>query len=269
MRADPSASAGPTSQEPAVFLPMDVDRAKRWRGKGREHAGVLGDGAGDALTAGQSGADHLVGVSAVVLSARRALGSAASLAGDRQDAAGLVDGGVAVEQFAGSPVEVVDAAAQQNRLQAATRVPGGACGGIGGQGVVLLSSVPFRAEWDERRQTLPPGSGVCGFGDRRCDAAYGLGSGCLPLRRMGNVALAPCPGTRLTDQPGASRSSLSRGCLMADTCQYQKSSRLHAGYPTRQTARTDASGRAVGAGVGPCRRPRTLSACGPSRVDRA
>ena len=93
---------------------------------------------------------------------------------------------------------------------------------------------------------LPPGSGVCGFGDQRCDAAYGLGSGCLPLRRMGNVALAPCPGIRLTDQPGASRSSLSRGYLMADTCQYQKSSRLHAGYPTRQTARADASGRQWG-----------------------
>jgi hypothetical protein len=133
VRTEFTAPAGTAPQELAVLLPMKVDGAERGRGQCREHARVLRDRARDAFAAGQPGADHLVGVSAIVLSARRALGGAASLAGDRQGAAGLVDGGVAMEQFAGSPVEMVDAAAQQNRLQAATRIPGGACGGIGGQ----------------------------------------------------------------------------------------------------------------------------------------
>ena len=178
VRTEFTAPAGTAPQDLAIFLPMKVDRAERGRGQRCEHARVLRDRARDALTAGQSGADHLVGVSAVVLSARRALGSAASLAGDRQDAAGLVDGGVAVEQFAGSPVEVVDAAAQQNRLQAATRVPGGACGGIGGQGVVLLSSVPLRAGWDERRQTC-----------RQAQESVGsMISGAMPHVAWGQVA---------------------------------------------------------------------------------
>jgi hypothetical protein len=91
---------------------MDVDRAKRWRGKGREHAGVLGDGAGDALAAAQSSANDLVCVSAVDLGAGWALGGAAGLARNGQEAAGLVDGGVAVEQFPGSAVDVIDAATQ-------------------------------------------------------------------------------------------------------------------------------------------------------------
>jgi hypothetical protein len=98
----------------------------------------------DAFAAGQSGADELVGVGAVGLGAGRAAGGAAGLARDRQDAAGLVDGGVAVEQFAGAAVDVVGAAAQQNRLQAASGVPGGACGN-GGQG------------WNSSRRALAGG----------------------------------------------------------------------------------------------------------------
>ena len=126
----PARSAG---QYPAVFLAAGVDRAERRRGEGDEDARVVGDGGGDALAAGQPGADELVGVGAVDLGAGRAAGGAAGLAGDRQDAAGLVDGGVAVDQFAGAAVDVVGAAAQQNRLQAPSGVPDGTCGDRGGQ----------------------------------------------------------------------------------------------------------------------------------------
>ena len=82
---------------------------------------------------GQPSADELVGVGAVDLRAGRAAGGAAGFAGDRQDAAGFVDGGVAVDQFAGAAVDVVGAAAQQNRLQAPSGVPDGTCGDRGGQ----------------------------------------------------------------------------------------------------------------------------------------
>ena len=97
VRTEFTAPTGTAPKELAVFLPMKVDRAERGRGQCCEHARVLRDRARDTFAAGQSGADHLVGVSAIVLRARRALGGAAGLAGDRQDAAGLVDGGVAVE----------------------------------------------------------------------------------------------------------------------------------------------------------------------------
>lgn len=98
---------------------------------------------GDSLTASQPGADELIGLGLVDLGTGRALGRSAGLARDRQDTAGLVDGGVAEEQFAGGAIDVIDAATQQNRLQAAARVPGGTCGdGISGQRVVLLSSGP-------------------------------------------------------------------------------------------------------------------------------
>ena len=89
--------------------------------------------AGMPLPPVEPGADELVGVGAVDLGAGRAAGGAAGLAGDRQDAAGFVDGGVAVDQFAGAAVDVVGAAAQQNRLQAPSGVPDGTCGDRGGQ----------------------------------------------------------------------------------------------------------------------------------------
>src|SRR6516162_1615926 len=104
---------------------------------------------------------------------------------------------------------MVDAAAQQNRLQAAARVPGGACGGVGGQGWSssrrALAGALGRAEAD-----LPPGVGVGGFNDQRCGADVAWGQVACRSGEWG-VALAPCPGTRLTSQPGASRSSLTAG----------------------------------------------------------
>jgi hypothetical protein len=144
VRADFTAPTGPTPQEPTVFLPIDMHRTERWRRERGEHARMLGNGGGQALAAAEPGSDHLVGVGAVVLGTGRAAGSAAGLAGDRQDAAGLVDDGVTVEQFAGSPVDVVNAAAQQNWLPTTARVSGDACSWISGQGWSPLV-VPLRA----------------------------------------------------------------------------------------------------------------------------
>jgi len=112
MRAGLAASAGSAPQDPAVLLALGVDRAERRRGEGGEYAGMGGNGVRDALASAQSRADQLVGVIAVHLRARWAAGGTAGLAGDRQDAAGLVDGGVAVQQLASGPVDVIDAATQ-------------------------------------------------------------------------------------------------------------------------------------------------------------
>ena len=142
MRTDLAASAWSAPQEAAVFLSVDVDWAERRCGERGKHARVLGNSDRDDLAAAQPGTDDLVGVGAIDLGAGRTLRGAAGLSGDRQDAAGFVNGGVAVEQFAGGPVDVVDATAQQNRSQAAARMASGACGGIGEQRVVLLSSCP-------------------------------------------------------------------------------------------------------------------------------
>src|SRR5690349_23463313 len=110
-----------------------MNRTERRRGQRDEHAGVVGDGGRDALAAAQPGPDELVGVGAVDLGAGRAARGAAGLAGDRQDAARLVNGGVAVDQFAGAAVDVVGAAAQQNWLQTPSGVPDGTCGERGWQ----------------------------------------------------------------------------------------------------------------------------------------
>ena len=110
---------------PRRFLAAGVDRAEGGCGEGDEDARVVGDGGGDALAAGEPGADELVGVGAVDLGAGRSAGGAADLAGNRQDTAGLVDSGVAVDQFAGAAIDVVGAAVQQNRLQAPSGVPEG------------------------------------------------------------------------------------------------------------------------------------------------
>jgi hypothetical protein len=77
---------------------------------------VSGYGGRDTFAADQPGSDELVGVGPVHLGAGRATRSAAGLAGNRQEPAGLMDGGVAVEQFAGGAVDVIDAATQQDGL---------------------------------------------------------------------------------------------------------------------------------------------------------
>jgi len=150
--ADAAMPAGTAAENSAVFLAVDVDRAERWRGQRGEHARMGGDGTGNALTAAQPGADELIGVSPVDLGTGRALGGTASLARDGQDPAGLVDGGVAVQQFPGGAVDVIDAATQQNRLQAPARIPSGARRNRdNGQRRTPLVG-PLRAAVDERRQ---------------------------------------------------------------------------------------------------------------------
>ena len=134
MGAGLGAAAGAAAQELAVFLPVEVDGAEGGCGQGGEHARVGGDGVGDAFAAGQPGADELVGVGAVHLGAGWAAGGAAGLACNRQDPAGFVDGRIAVQQFPGGAVDVIDAAAQQDGLDAPACMPGGTSGGgDGGQ----------------------------------------------------------------------------------------------------------------------------------------
>src|SRR6476660_9127760 len=80
-----------------------------------------------------------------------------------KDPAGLVDSVVAVQQLPGGAVDVIDAATQQNRLQASARVPGDACrDGGGGQRVVLLSSGPCGRWWTSGGKPQP-GAEVSGL----------------------------------------------------------------------------------------------------------
>jgi hypothetical protein len=152
---------------------------------------MVGDRGRDSLAAGQSGADELVGVGAVDLRAWWAAGGAAGLAGDRQDAAGFVDGGVAVGQFAGAAVDVVGAAAQQNRLQASSGVPDGTCrDGNSGQG--RYSS---RRAWTSGGKPQPGGQGSGSLISGAVPHA-GPGQGCLPLRRVMWWRVHRDPGTR-------------------------------------------------------------------------
>ena len=179
-----------------------------------------GDGIGNALAAAQPGADELVGVSPVDLGTGRTLGGTAGLARDGQDPAGLVDGGVAVQQFPGGAVDVIDAATQQNRLQTAARVPGGARGDGRWTKAVLLSSGPC-GRWWTSGGNLRPGAEVVGFAGQRCYAASGLArvacrSGGALVCGVGTVTGHP-----VTHQPGTSRSSLAaRGsvCLGIYPC---------------------------------------------------
>src|SRR5690606_12575407 len=78
---------------------------------------------GHALAADQARADQLVGVGAVDLGAGREAGGAAGLARNAQDAAGFASGGVAVQEASGGAVDVVDAAAQVDRLAASAGRP--------------------------------------------------------------------------------------------------------------------------------------------------
>jgi hypothetical protein len=211
MRADLAASAGSAPQESAVFHTVNVDGAVRRCGERGEHAGMGGDGLGDALAAAESRADELVGVGPVDLGARRTLGCAACLARDRQNAAELVDGGVAVEQFAGRPVDVIDTAAQQNRLQAPTRLPGRTCGGIGGQR--WYSSRRALAGGDERRQTCRQAGEFRVF-DQRCCAAWPGQVACRSGPLVCGVGTVTGHLVKLTSPALHGHPSLVRVCLL-------------------------------------------------------
>ena len=149
--AGPGGPAWAAGQFLAASFAAGVDGAEGRCGQRGEHARVLGDGFRDALAAGQPGPDELVGVGLVDLGARWAPGGAAGLAGKRQDPAGFVDGGVTVQQFAGIPVDVIDTATQQNRLQASAGVPDHACRNTVGGQRWCSSRQRWRA-MDERRR---------------------------------------------------------------------------------------------------------------------
>jgi hypothetical protein len=165
---------------------------------------VGGDAVGDAFAAGQPGADELVGIGAVDLGARWAAGGAAGLARDRQDSIGFVDGRIAVQQFPGGAVDVIDAAAQQDGLDAPARLPGGASGEWEG------------GQWFSSRRALAGGGGraeadlcqvqryrVCH--DQRCNAATGLAR--LPAAQ----AVHWCGFWHRDRAPGASTGPASHG----------------------------------------------------------
>ena len=89
---------------------------------------MVSDGGRDAFAAGQPGADELVGVGAVDLGAGQAPGGPGGLAGDGQDAAGLVNGGISVQEFPGGAVDVIDAAPQQDAFNfLSQQSPSGVC----------------------------------------------------------------------------------------------------------------------------------------------
>ena len=75
-------AAGTAGQDGLAAHPPGVDRAERRRGEGGEHARVPGDRLGDALAAGETGADELAGVALVDGRAGRADGLAAVAARD-------------------------------------------------------------------------------------------------------------------------------------------------------------------------------------------
>ena len=114
-------AAGAAGQHGLAAHPAGVDRAERRRGEGGEHARVRGDRLGDALAAGQAGADELPGVALVDRRAGRADGLAAVAARDVQHSPVLGGGVVDRGEFAGGQVDGVDAAAQPDRVRAVRR----------------------------------------------------------------------------------------------------------------------------------------------------
>jgi hypothetical protein len=65
--ARPGVAAGAAGQDGLAAHPAGVDRAEGGGGEGGEHARMADDRVGDALAAGQSGADELPGVALVDL----------------------------------------------------------------------------------------------------------------------------------------------------------------------------------------------------------
>ena len=123
VRADALAgvAAGTAGQHLAAALAAGVDRAEGRGGEGGEHARVLSDRFGDALAAGQAGADELAGVALVDGRAGRAGRLAAVAARDVQHAARFSVGAVGGGGLAGGQVDGGDAAAQPDGARAGVR----------------------------------------------------------------------------------------------------------------------------------------------------
>ena len=94
------------------------------RGGERDEQGRVGrDGGGDALAADESGADELVGVTAVGLGAAGAGGGAAVAARLVDHPVRHAEGGDGAQELAGGGVDVADVAAQPDRAGADGGVP--------------------------------------------------------------------------------------------------------------------------------------------------
>ena len=134
-------AAGTAREDGLAAHPAGVDRAEGRRGEGGEHARVRGDGLGDALAAGQAGADELPGVTLVHRRAGGADRLAAVAAGDVEHSPVLGRGVVDRGGLAGGQVDSVDAAAQPDRMRAMAAggelaFPGAEVGPGDGLGVV-------------------------------------------------------------------------------------------------------------------------------------
>ena len=108
-----------------------MDRAEGRGGEGGEYERVPGHGLGDALAAGQPGADQVEGVAAVGFGAAGAGGGAAVAAGLVDHVVGQVVGADRAGDLSGRGVDVADGAAQQDGAGA-----GGGGPHVGQPGVV-------------------------------------------------------------------------------------------------------------------------------------
>ena len=129
----PAGAAGPVGAG-VLSDRAGVDGAEGGGGEGDEDGGVGGDVGGDALAAGQPGADEVVGVAAVGFGAAGAGGGAAVAAGLVDHPVRHAEGGDGAQQLPGGRVDVADVAAQ----------PDGAGAGGGGPDVIepgLVSGV--------------------------------------------------------------------------------------------------------------------------------
>ncbi len=99
-----------------------VDGAEGGGGDGDEGAGVVADGFGDVLAAGQPGLDQVVGVGGVDAGAGGAAGGAAVAAGGQQASGGFVFGAVGADHFLGGLVGGDRPAVEVDRVGAAAQV---------------------------------------------------------------------------------------------------------------------------------------------------
>jgi hypothetical protein len=95
-----------------------VDRPERRGGESDEHGRVRGDSRGDALAAGQPGADDVVGVAAVGLGAAGADGDAPVAAGFVDHPVRHADRGNGSQELSGGRVDVLDVTVQPDRAGA-------------------------------------------------------------------------------------------------------------------------------------------------------
>ena len=173
-----------------------VDRAEGRGGEGGEHDRVPGHGLGDALAAGQPGADQVEGVAPVGLSAAGAGGGPPVAARLVDHLVGQVVGADRAGDLAGRGVDVADRAAQQDG-------PGTGGGGphMGQPGVVGVQPDRGGGNGDLFQAGVGSGRGADGrnAGDQPAVAgAVERGGGGVEAAdgRRGHVVPGTCPRAR-------------------------------------------------------------------------